>query len=43
MSFDYNNAEKIAKITIISSDEKIEYAWLRKSLELFGKSKIKYL
>lgn len=43
MSFDYNNLEKTAKITIICSNEPTEISWLRKSLELFDKSKIKYL
>jgi superfamily II DNA or RNA helicase len=43
MNFDYDNAEKVAKITILSSTEPTESAWLHKSLELFNKSKIKYL
>ncbi len=43
MSLEYDNPEKIAKITIISSDEKIELEWLKKSLSMFNKEKIKYI
>lgn len=43
MSFEYDNPEKIAKISIITSTEKIENRWLQKSLTLFDKTKIKYV
>jgi len=43
MSLEYDNPEKIAKITVISSDEKIELEWLKKSLSMFNKEKIKYI
>ena len=43
MSLEYNNSEKLAKITIISSNESVEEKWLSKALEFFNPEKIKYL
>jgi len=43
MSYEYNNPDKKAKIDIISSTEDVELKWLKKSLEFFETSKIKYL
>lgn len=43
MNFEYNNPEKIAKIFLISSNEKIELDWTNKALSMFSKDKIKYL
>jgi len=42
MSFEYDNPKKVAKISIITSTEKIENRWLNKALAFFDKSKIKY-
>lgn len=43
MAMEYDNPEKKADIWIISSDEEVELQWLRKSLEFFDESKVKYL
>lgn len=43
MSMEYENPEKKAKIYIISSTEEVELRWLRRALEFFDKSKIKYI
>jgi len=43
MSFEYDNPDKVAKITIISSNEEVELKWLKKALEFFDKSKITYI
>lgn len=43
MSFEYNNPEKITKITIITSNEDVELEWLRKALKGMNKDKIKYI
>jgi superfamily II DNA or RNA helicase len=43
MAMEYNNPEKKAKIYIISSDEEVEQNWLKKALEFFDKSKIKFI
>lgn len=43
MSLEYNNPDKKAIIYIISSNEETELAWLKKALEFFDKSKIKYV
>ncbi|HEY5587381.1 MAG TPA: hypothetical protein VIK86_00335, partial [Candidatus Paceibacterota bacterium] len=43
MSMEYDNPDKKAHIFIISTDEKIEGAWLAKALEFFSPEKIKYL
>lgn len=43
MAFEYDNPEKKAKIVIISSNEPTELKWLKKALEFFDESKIKYL
>ena len=43
MAMEYDNPEKKAKIYIISSTEQVELKWLKKALEFFDKSKIKYV
>lgn len=43
MAMEYNNPDKKAQIYIISSNEEVEQKWLRKALEFFDKSKIKYV
>lgn len=43
MAMEYNNPDKKAKIYIISSTEEVELKWLKKALEFFDKSKIKYV
>ena len=43
MSFEYDNPDKKAKIFIITTNEPVEQKWLKKALEFFDKSKIKYL
>lgn len=43
MAMEYNNPDKKAKIYIISSDEEVEQNWLKKALEFFDKSKIKFI
>jgi len=43
MAFEYDNPEKKAQIYIISSTEEVEHKWLKKALEFFDKSKIKYI
>lgn len=43
MSFEYNNPNKVAKITIISSDEEVELRWLKSALKGMDKNKIKYI
>ena len=43
MGKEYGFSSKKAHIFIISTNEKIELAWLKKSLEFFDKSKIKYV
>jgi len=43
MAMEYNNPDKKAKIYIISSNEDVELKWLKKALEFFDKSKIKYV
>jgi len=43
MSFEYDNPEKKAHITIICSTESVELLWLKKALEFFSPEKIKYL
>jgi superfamily II DNA or RNA helicase len=43
MAMEYDNPEKKAKIYIISSNEEVELRWLKKALEFFDKSKIKYI
>jgi superfamily II DNA or RNA helicase len=43
MAFEYDNPEKKAQIYIISSDEDVELKWLKKALEFFDKSKIRYV
>jgi len=42
-SFEYDNPEKKALISIISTDEPIELNWLKKALKGLNKDKIKYL
>lgn len=43
MSFEYDNPEKKALISIISSNESVEIRWLKSALEFFDKEKIKYI
>lgn len=43
MSWEYDNPEKLAKIDVITSNEKIELRWLNKALEFFDKNKIEYI
>lgn len=42
-SMEYDNPDKKALISIISSNEKIELDWLKKAILSFERSKIKYL
>lgn len=42
-AMEYNNADKKAHIFILSSNEEVEMKWLRKALEFFESSKIKYI
>jgi superfamily II DNA or RNA helicase len=42
MAMEYSTPDKKAHIYIISSNEDVELKWLRKALEFFDKSKIKY-
>ena len=43
MAMEYDTPDKKAQIYIISSTEDVERKWLRKALEFFDKSKIKYV
>ena len=43
MAMEYNNPDKKAKIYILCSTEEVEQKWLKKALEFFDKSKIKYV
>lgn len=43
MAFEYNTPDKKAHIYIISTNEPVELKWLKKALEFFDESKIKYL
>lgn len=43
MSMEYDNPDKKALITIVSTNEDVELKWLNKALEFFDKSKIKFL
>lgn len=43
MAMEYDTPDKKAHIYIISSDEEVELKWLKKALEFFDKSKIKYV
>ena len=43
MAMEYDTPDKKAQIYIISSNEEVERKWLRKALEFFDKSKIKYV
>lgn len=42
-SMEYNNPDKKALITIVSSNEDIELSWIKKGTKFFDKSKIKYV
>jgi superfamily II DNA or RNA helicase len=42
MAMEYNNPDKKAQIYIVCSTEDVERNWLRKALEFFDKSKIKF-
>ena len=42
MSMEYGNPEKKASIWLICTDEQVEIKWLKKALEFFESSKIKY-
>ena len=43
MAMEYDNLDKKAEIVIISSNEPVEFKWLKKALEFFDKEKIKYI
>ena len=43
MAMEYNNPDKRAQIYIVCSDEDVEARWLKKALEFFDKSKIKFV
>jgi len=43
MAMEYNTPDKKAHIYIISSTEEVEAKWLKKALEFFDNSKIKYI
>ena len=43
MAMEYNTPDKKAHIYIICSNEEVEIKWLKKALEFFDKSKIKYV
>ena len=43
MAMEYNNPDKKAKIYIVSSTEETEARWLKKALEFFDESKIKFV
>lgn len=43
MAMEYNNPEKKAQIYIVCSTEDVEAKWLKKALEFFDKSKIKFI
>jgi superfamily II DNA or RNA helicase len=43
MAMEYDNPDKKAIIYIISTDELVELKWLKKALEFFDNSKIKYI
>jgi superfamily II DNA or RNA helicase len=43
MAMEYNTPDKKAHIYIISSDEDVELKWLKRALEFFDKTKIKYI
>jgi len=43
MAMEYNNPDKKAQIYIVCSTEDVEAKWLKKALEFFDKSKIRYV
>ena len=43
MAMEYDNPEKKAQIYIVCSTEDVEAKWLKKALEFFDKSKIKFI
>lgn len=43
MGMEYSTPDKKAHIFIISTDEKVELAWLKKALEFFDPNKVKYV
>ncbi len=43
MAMEYDTPDKKSQIYIISSDQEVEARWLKKALEFFDKSKIKYV
>jgi prephenate dehydrogenase len=43
MGMEYDTPDKKAHIYIICTTEKVEEAWLKKALEFFDKTKIKYV
>ena len=43
MAMEYDNPDKKAHIYIVCSNEDVEKKWLKKALEFFDKTKIKYL
>jgi hypothetical protein len=40
---EYNNKDKKAHVYIICTTEEVEIKWLKKALNLFDQSKIKYI
>lgn len=43
MAIEYSNPNKRADIWIVTTDEQVELDWLKKALEFFDKSKIRYI
>ena len=43
MAMEYDNLNKKAEVVIISSNEPVELKWLKKALEFFDKTKIKFV
>ena len=43
MAFEYNTPDKKAHIYIVSTNEPVELKWLKKALEFFDETKIKYV
>lgn len=43
MAMEYNNLNKKAEVIIVSSNEPVELKWLKRALEFFDKTKIKFV
>ena len=43
MAMEYDNLDKKAEIVIISSNEPVEFKWLKKALEFFQPEKVKFI